>query len=206
MTSRAPGRSYSGLSPDARREQRRELFLASGLELFGTLGYRKTTVRRLSDHSGVAARYLAESFDGSAGLFGAVYDRIHQDMVRVVQHSIMEADPSPSSRLRAGASALLHAFTSDSRVARIKLVEAAVADPEVAARQRSSVREIAAIIEFCLPPPLPHIDIRIVTRALAGAVIELIVAHHDGELEVPNDRLVDHMVALCEGVATACCE
>lgn len=206
MSSTGSSRTYNGLTPDARRAQRRALWMSAGLDLFGTLGYRRTTLRALSERSGVAARYFSESFTSLDDLFLAIYDRLHADMANSVARAVGDSVPEPSARIRVGATALFHELTGDPRVSRIKLVEALSVGDAVASRQRDSLREIAAIIEFCLPPALPHIDMVVITRALAGALIEVIVAHNGGDLTETTDDLVEHMVLLCEGVMSACCK
>lgn len=205
MTSTDSGRTYNGRSADARRVQRRDRWLASALELFGTLGYHHTTVRALADHSGVAARYFSESFAGTEDLFLAVHDAIHDDMVRAVQSALSDADDSPEARIRAGASALLHEMTVDPRITRIKLIEAPAVGSTVTERQRSALREIASMIQFCLPPGKPGIDMTIICRGLAGSVIELVLAHHDREFDVDDKGLIEHMVAMCMGIVVSCC-
>src|ERR1700735_1278322 len=81
----AGGRPYGGESPADRVARRRGQFLDAGLELFGTDGYRATTVRGLCKQAKVTDRYFYESFSGTEDLLAAVYQtcmgRVQQRVV-----------------------------------------------------------------------------------------------------------------------------
>jgi len=82
MTDAAPvPRPYAGETPEVRRERRRRRFIDSGKTLFGTLGYRKTTVRGLCAHAGLTDRYFYESFASLEDLLAAAVN----DAVRKVE-------------------------------------------------------------------------------------------------------------------------
>lgn len=68
------GRTYGGESADDRLTRRRRQLLDAGLELFGTAGYRATTVRQLCREPKVSDRYFYEQFDSTEDLLLAVYD------------------------------------------------------------------------------------------------------------------------------------
>jgi AcrR family transcriptional regulator len=55
---RVSGRSYGGESANDRLARRRRQLLDAGLELFGTTGYRATTVRQLCREARVSDRYF----------------------------------------------------------------------------------------------------------------------------------------------------
>src|SRR3954447_8802688 len=77
---RAPSRSYGGVSADDRVAARRAKLLDAGLELFGTRGYRATGVKDICRAAGVTARYFYESFTNTAELFLAVFDRLTDEL------------------------------------------------------------------------------------------------------------------------------
>ena len=62
------GRTYGGESADDRLTRRRRQLLDAGLELFGTAGYRATTVRQLCREAKVSDRYFYEQFDSTEDL------------------------------------------------------------------------------------------------------------------------------------------
>jgi AcrR family transcriptional regulator len=69
----AEQRRYAGLTPDERREDRRQRLLAAALQLFGTTGYANTSIERLCQESGVSTRYFYEEFTGREALLEQLY-------------------------------------------------------------------------------------------------------------------------------------
>jgi AcrR family transcriptional regulator len=77
-------RRYAGESLADRQARRKQQFMHAGLELFGTQGYRKTTVRMLCQTADLTDRYFYESFAHTEDLLVAVYQAqmaaVAQDM------------------------------------------------------------------------------------------------------------------------------
>ncbi len=63
-----PTRQYGGIDADQRRKERREKFLAAGLEAFGTLGYAKATIKGICQLAGLTEPYFYESFENKEDL------------------------------------------------------------------------------------------------------------------------------------------
>ncbi|MBD0862828.1 TetR/AcrR family transcriptional regulator [Gordonia sp. zg691] len=70
----APGRRYGGADPTERRDRRRAALITAGLDVFGTEGYAKTSVKSVCESAGLTQRYFYESFSDRADLLVAVYD------------------------------------------------------------------------------------------------------------------------------------
>jgi len=62
-------RTYGGLSETERVNERRERFLEAGLEVFGSLGMRGATVRKLCKEASLTERYFYESFTDTDALY-----------------------------------------------------------------------------------------------------------------------------------------
>lgn len=75
MTTHANERTYAGESLTDRQAKRRLKFLAAGHELFGTIGFRATTVRLLCKQAELTDRYFYESFNSIEDLLADVYQR-----------------------------------------------------------------------------------------------------------------------------------
>ncbi|WP_192320688.1 TetR/AcrR family transcriptional regulator [Pseudomonas sp. PDM16] len=92
----ASERSYRGISPEQRIKVRREAFLQAGIRLFGTTGYRATTVRDLCAEAKLTDRYFYESFSGTEDLLAAAYTsimgEIEQALSRQIQHAGADTD------------------------------------------------------------------------------------------------------------------
>lgn len=78
------GRVYGGVAAAARIADRRPRLIAAGLELFGTLGYSRTTVRGICKASGLTDRYFYESFDSTEDLLCAVYEHVMGEIWREI--------------------------------------------------------------------------------------------------------------------------
>ncbi|HSX72262.1 MAG TPA: TetR/AcrR family transcriptional regulator, partial [Pseudomonas sp.] len=101
---------------------RREAFLQAGIRLFGSAGYRATTVRDLCAEAKLTDRYFYESFGGTEDLLCAAYTAVMSEMEQKIGQQMQElgAD-SPEARR-----AVLRTFFEAMRkpaVARIVLVE-----------------------------------------------------------------------------------
>ncbi|MFC3901960.1 transcriptional regulator, TetR family [Acinetobacter marinus] len=69
------GRTYAGESLEDRQAKRRSQFIEAAYELFGTIGFRQTTVRNLCKQAGLTDRYFYESFQSIEQLLAEVYQR-----------------------------------------------------------------------------------------------------------------------------------
>jgi AcrR family transcriptional regulator len=78
-------RTYSGISLQERAMQRRRRFIEAGIELFGSLGYHATTVRKLVAVSGLTNRYFYASFDSMEDLQAALTDNNQSSEYKIVQ-------------------------------------------------------------------------------------------------------------------------
>lgn len=89
-------RSYGGESPKTRAARRRKQFIEAGTVLFGTIGYRKTTMRGLCKQAGLTDRYFYESFSTIEDLLVAVYeqliDQMHDALLGAIQDLLPSAD------------------------------------------------------------------------------------------------------------------
>jgi AcrR family transcriptional regulator len=74
---------WVGLSPDARKAERRTLLLDATFDLLGTEGAEATTVRAVCLKARLNPRYFYESFDDLDTLVVAVYDRVVERRQRV---------------------------------------------------------------------------------------------------------------------------
>jgi AcrR family transcriptional regulator len=202
MSTRQPtgGRTYGGRTAEQRRLQRREQFIDAGLELFGTLGLRRTTIRAVIRESGLAERYFYESFATLEELLLAVYERIVEGLTARTLDAITVAGPDPREQARAGLSAFARAVMADPRAGRVLLIEVVNAG-EVLHRRRRAVRQAFAdvIAERCPELP-PGLDRGTMGLALVGAVQELLGDYIAGTLEIDLDGVVHHLVTLFDQV------
>lgn len=114
------GRVYGGLTAEERQVRRRAQFVAAGLEVFGTTGFRTATVRAICRQAGLTDRYFYESFGDKEDLLLAVYlDCIARFQAAVAP--VLEAwavDTDPRTALDAGLD-LYFRWVEDPKVARV---------------------------------------------------------------------------------------
>jgi AcrR family transcriptional regulator len=201
-------RRYRGITAAERQAQRRERLLEAGLELFGTRGYARTSIRSVSAAAGMNSRYFYESFSSREDLLYHVYDRIVHELVLATTEASTKAN-TIEGQARAGLRAGWTLLTEDPRKARILAVEV-VGVSERLDRRRRAIRHALADLtasnalsiagdnnrEFYLDPVLT-------TRSLIGGVVEVLVEWINGEVDASVDEVVEHFTRLFSAVAAA---
>ena len=121
-TSGGAERSYRGVSQEQRIKARREAFMKAGMQLFGTQGYRATTVRDLCSEAKLTDRYFYESFEGTEELLCAVYVSIMDDLEQRLNQLYQDHDQVHHHAGRKFLATFFEAM-QDPLVAKIVLVE-----------------------------------------------------------------------------------
>ncbi|MCF8571556.1 TetR/AcrR family transcriptional regulator [Gordonia sp. HY002] len=129
MTGDAPGgadrRSYGGRSLADRRADRRDRFRAAGLELFGTVGFARTTISALCAEAGLSRRQFYEEYSGSEELMVEIYDEIQSTTRDRVAEAVRAADHSDVDAVaHAAMTAYIDTVATDPRSVRCLFVEA----------------------------------------------------------------------------------
>ena len=170
------GRVYAGLSATARRAERRARLLDAGLELFGTIGFRATTIPMLCSTSGVTARHFYEDFASREALLKALYDRIADTVFELVVAALRATDRDARERIRDGNSAYFRYLTSDPRLARIYAIEAVGMSPELEAHRRvRRERFVKKLTKAAQRVDNASLDSRLLSAAIAGAAHDLLL-------------------------------
>jgi AcrR family transcriptional regulator len=169
---RRAGRTRNGLTPEQRRQQRRQALLDAGLELFGTKGYHSTTVEEVCRTAYVSTRNFYEEFDNREALLWSLVYEIMGDAYDALRHPA--ADGGPSS-LRARVAGLVHAFVDDPRRARLAFVECRGASLVQEYRRRAAQQAFAQLVGEILTerdayPPVSVASRETFALAVVGAV------------------------------------
>jgi len=200
MATRAPQRTYGGVSADERIAARRAKLLEAGLELFGTRGFATTGVKDVCRQAGLTDRYFYESFNDGRALFLAVFDSLTDELFRAVAEAVVEAGDDAERQLRTAIGAFVDALAADSRKPRVLFMEAAAAGPDAAAHMRTTLRRFAALVAATarqhVPPGTSEEDVQLVALSLVGLLERAITEREDGALDMPVDVLVDRTVAM----------
>lgn len=204
-----PTRNWRGVSADERRAQRKRQLVDAGLEVIGTQGWANTTVRAVCREAGLTERYFYQAFDDRDALLTAVYDQIVADGVTVVLSAIEQAPRSFEATVRAVIAAGAEFVLDDPRRGRILVVEAS-GDPVLQRRRQRAMRQQAALIARLGTERFGGADRSVSDDAAAdaqlnalaavGALVEVGSAYLDGGLDIPRERLVNHLTGLVLGI------
>lgn len=204
-TTDGAGRPYGGESAAERRERRRAQLLAAGLELFGTLGYRHTTVRGLCKQAGVTDRYFYEQFANMEelliGVHAAGLDRTEAAILAAVAEYADEQDPEPV--IRAGLDAFFREL-EDRRLARVLWQEVIGVSPAVDEVYQGGVRRFASFVRLLTEQRFPQLRspdaiVDVVAIALVGAVNETALQWRLRDYDTPRETITDALTTIFLG-------
>lgn len=172
------GRTYGGESAADRLARQRRQFMDAGLELFGTIGYRATTVRMLCKQAGLIDRYFYKTFRDTEDLLVEVYTEAVDQIKDKVISAISEAADleNPELQIRAGLDAFFTAY-ENARVARVCWLEVLGVSPRIDALYTSRIQDFGDLLLLqgkTIKPSwsLPEEETRITGIALVGAIIQ----------------------------------
>ena len=203
-------RRYGGQDAVDRVADRRARLLAAGQELMGTRGAAGTTVRGVTELSGVAPRYFYESFEDIEALHLAVYSEVIEEGAQRSVAALINAPEDDHSRIRAVMEEMVDLILGDPRKGRILVLEA-TASPALGRRSLAESRRFAGMLASSAasggdpglePDGLPT-DIRLIAQFLVGGMVSTVGAVLLGDVEVERAHLVDLLVALFAAVRTS---
>jgi AcrR family transcriptional regulator len=181
--------------------------MAAGLELFGTVGYARTSVRAISAAAAVNSRYFYESFSSREDLLYCVYQGIVGDIFTRASAAVGQED-TLEAQARAGLRAAWLAVTEDRRKARIVAIEV-VGVSERLERLRHETRQALAqmtadnALSLAGPDARLRLDPVLTARFLMGGVVEVLHEWINGDLDTAVDDVVEHFTALFTAAARA---
>ncbi len=174
------GRSYAGESATDRQARRRRQLLDAGLELFGTAGYRATTVRVLCREAKVSDRYFYEQFESTEDLLLAVYAECTARLEQAALDALGDRGDPVHDLARRGLDAFLGVVESDPRLARVVWFEvlgvsARVETTYLARMQSFGHLMLAVPVERGDGAALPDETRELMASTVAGAVSHTVV-------------------------------
>jgi AcrR family transcriptional regulator len=199
-------RTYRGITPAQRQAERRERLMEAGLELFGTVGYARTSVRAVSAAASLNSRYFYESFSSREDLLYSVYQRIVTDIFTKAAEAAV-GETTIERQARATLRAAWTAVTEDRRKARVVALEV-VGVSERLERRRHEARQALAKLTADNAMSLAEgvrlrLDPVLTARFLLGGVVEVLLEWVNGDLEASTDEVVEHFTALFTAAASA---
>lgn len=176
---KTPTRAYGGVAAEQRAEERKTRLLAAALELFARQGYARTTIEALCTEAKVTARHFYQLFDSREAILRALYDNIIADLRAGVLQAMSAPNLSLSEQIPLGVSAMVQHYLTDSRHARVGVLEVVGVSPQMEARRREAIHDMAGLIEAYLGSlvergDLPKRNYHLISIALVGGINELL--------------------------------
>ncbi len=196
------GRTYGGESAAERLARQRRTFMDAGLELFGTVGYRATTVRMLCKQAGLIDRYFYKTFTDTEDLLAAVYteslDQIQTEVVTAI------GEQATAKQIEVGLEAFFSAF-ENSRVARVCWLEVLGVSPGIDALYTSRIQQFAELLLQLGKSIMPNWSLddeetRITGIALVGAISQSALQWLLDDYRSPRTTLVSANARLIRGL------
>jgi AcrR family transcriptional regulator len=186
---------------------RRERLLAAGLQLFGTVGYRGTTVQGLCQEAGVSSRSFYELFEGRDALLEAVYVRATREIVAGLAAIRMPDDGGSGSGsgavdevVRAGVRAAIGPMLADERLGRVVEIEAVGVSESLERRRRVTNLGIARAADrlqeaMMAGGLIPRRPTGLSSIVMVGGVTEAMVAQitSPGRQRLPAEDFLEEM-------------
>ena len=197
---RSVHRRYRGIDASDRMEERRARLLDAGLEAFGTAGVVATGVKDICRIAGLTDRYFYESFPDRTALLLAVFDRANTQLLAVVAGALLAAPQDPAAQVRAAVESYVRGLAADPRLARVIFVELSAGGRDAERHMRAALRDFTRLLESAarsfLPQGFPDDQLRLGAVSLVGAIERVMVEWQDGNLDMPLERVVEHLVQM----------
>ena len=173
-----PGRTYGGETAADRLARQRQQFLDAGLTLFGSIGYRATTVRLLCKQAGLIDRYFYKNFSDTEELLAAIYTESMDQIQAEVMAALTAALPSGDTEriVTAGLDTFFKAF-ENARVARVCWLEVLGVSPRIDALYTRRIEQftelLISVAQRLLPRwPASNDEAHYIAMALIGGVTQ----------------------------------
>jgi len=205
---RVSGRTYGGESATDRLARRRRQLLDAGLELFGTAGYRATTVRQLCREAKISDRYFYEQFDSTEDLLLAVYDECTGRLEQEAFAALGDHGDEVGDLAGRGLDAFLSVVESDPRLARVVWFEVLGVSTRVEATYLARMQSFGHLMLDVLAErdgaaPLADATRDLLASAAVGAVSQAVVTWASAGFVPERAVVADALARFLAGSATA---
>ncbi|MGV8885021.1 MAG: TetR/AcrR family transcriptional regulator [Microbacteriaceae bacterium] len=141
---------WRGTAQHTRDQERRQRLLDAALELYGTVGFRATTIQHLCSLAKVSTRSFYELYASQEELLQALYLRLNAEVLAVITDVSIGDEPAVFSVVRGFVAAALEPMLLDERKARVLEVEAVGVCESLERERRMTFRRLAGAIDAAL--------------------------------------------------------
>lgn len=198
-------RSYDGKTADARREERRETLIETGIQLFGGQGYASVSLNAVCADAGLTKRYFYESFASVEELLAQAFKQIDAELQQEVIQSI-SAQATPRDMITEGFRSFYQYIQANPERGRVFLVEALAvhsARGKLLGGGGGDVSEflLSATKSFLSEERLPEAVLTVMAQGAVGAAIFVGQNWIASGYQQPIDELVEGVSEICFGIA-----
>ncbi len=175
---RLQNRKYGGVQADLRTEERKQKIISAGLESFGTIGYAKTSIKKICALAGLTERYFYESFHCKEDLLSAVYQSITEELITKTDEIIGQSSVQSITTAYEALRLFYQTLQDDPRKARVLLFEILGVSPRIDEEYQKAIQKLssnAMRILLMVFPTMDHNTVKdtILPAAIAGAIIQV---------------------------------
>lgn len=197
-------RRYGGLSAQERSQQRRDKLLEASIQVFGTLGLRKATMRDICNEARIAERYFSEHFASASEAYEAAFKHISEQAVAATGSAMVAAPLTTLDMAKAGLGAFFRFVKEDPRRAQILLIDASSYWRHVTIKTNPELNRHALLMKRfaeILYPGLPKsVRLEIIGAALIGATLQSCLNWVQSGFKLPIESVVAHQLFVWQGL------
>lgn len=197
-------RRYGGLSSDERSQQRREKLLEASIQVFGTLGLRKATMRDICNEARIAERYFSEHFASASEAYEAAFKHVSEQAVATTGAAMFAVPMKTHDMAVAGLTAFFRFVKEDPRRAQIMLIDASSYWRHVTLKTNPELsRHGTLMLRFSemIYPGLPkNIKLELIGAALIGATLQTCLTWVQNGFKQPIEVAVHHLLFVWDGL------
>ena len=200
-TSPDAGRSYGGMSAEARARSRRQRLIEAAQAVIAEHGVAALTVEQVCQTAELTKRYFYADFSGKDDLLDVCAEQLFSRLWNAMDGALAAA--SGPKRARAAIEAIVHTLASEQASARLYIECAAF--PRLRERQQRAIREFSArlaadVMPFTGNPPT-GIRRDLAARIITAGSTQLIVDWLQGTVETDEETIIATIAAATRGAA-----
>jgi AcrR family transcriptional regulator len=200
-TSPETGRTYGGMSAEARARSRRQRLIEAAQAVIAEHGVAALTVEQVCQKAELTKRYFYADFSGKDDILDVCAEQLFSRLWTAMDRAL--AATSGPKRARAAIQAIVHTLASERASARLYIECAAF--PRLRERQQRAIREFsdrlaADVMPFTgIPPTGTRRDLA--ARIITAGSTQLIVDWLQGTVETDEETIIATIAAATRGAA-----
>jgi len=199
---------YRGQSAEERTAERRKRLVEVGIELYGTHGFRATSVKMVCLAAGLTERYFYESFANGEALLCETCSVIMNGMRRRAVEVMEQVDNTLKERVGAAASAYFSGLAQNPGTGRIILFEMEGVSASVDMHYAGELAKSAQLfVEWFLPRVEQNgpstLSAYVLAQGIIGALYQMAKEWMRSDFKLPVDVMAHHMQVVTVGICTA---